>query len=447
MSSLQIGVTGFALLGVMIYAGIHISTSLLTVAFLGVWAVRGDISIAGNMLAIAATDSVTEYEFGTVPLFVLMGFLVMVAGVGADSYAVAHRLLRKVPGGLGHATVVGNAIFSAITGVTVAAVVLFTRLAVPEMLKRGYNARLAVGVVAGSAMLGMLIPPSVLMIIYAVLTEISIGDIYNAGIVPGIILAGAFSLAIYVIAFLRPEWVGRGTATGNLTEAEMANVEDESRSLVSQAAPIVILVLIVLGGMYGGLFTATEAGAVGAAGALIIALWRRSLDLRTFWSVLIDTGYVTASLILIIASATMFSRFLALSGVPAFLGNWVQHMQLGLYSVMLVYVLIVLVLGTALDSTSTILISVPIFAPIFQQLGGDLIWVGIITMIAVEVGLITPPLGMSPFIVKASLINDPLGRKISLNDIYVGSLPFAGAAIAVIALLIAFPVLTKVFIK
>ena len=446
MSSLQIGLAGFALLGVLIYAGIHISTSLLTVAFLGVWAMRGDVSIAGNMLAIAATDSVTEYEFGTVPLFVLMGFLVMVAGVGADSYAVAHRLLRKVPGGLGHATVVGNAIFSAITGVTVAAVVLFTRLAVPEMLKRGYNARLAVGVVAGSAMLGMLIPPSVLMIIYAVLTEISIGDIYNAGIVPGIILAGAFSLAIYIIAVLRPEWVGRDAAAQNMKGME-AMTDDESRSLVAQSAPIIILVLLVLGGMYGGLFTATEAGAVGAAGALVIALWRRALDLPTFWSVLIDTGYVTASLILIIASASMFSRFLALSGVPAFLGNWVQHMQLGLYSVMLVYVLVVLVLGTALDSTSTILISVPIFAPIFQQLGGDLVWVGIITMIAVEVGLITPPLGMSPFIVKASLVNDPLGRKISLNDIYVGAMPFAAAAMIVIALLIMFPGLTKVFIK
>lgn len=438
MTDLQIGLLGFALLGVLIYAGMHISTALLITAFGGVWLIRGDIGIAGNLLAIAATDAVTEYEFGTVPLFVLMGFLVMVAGVGADSYAVAHRLLRRVPGGLGHATVVGNAIFSAITGVTVAAVVMFTRLAVPEMLKRGYHPRLAVGVVAGSAMLGMLIPPSVLMIIYAVLTEISIGDIYNAGIVPGLILTAAFAGAILTIAKLRPDWVGRASVAEIIPE-------ERQRSVVAQAAPILALVLLVVGGMYAGLFTATEAGAVGAAGALVIALLRRSLDIKTFWSVLMDTGYVTASLVLIIAAASMFSRFLAISGLPSSLGSWVQDMQVGVLGLMLFYVAIVLVLGTALDSTSTVLISVPIFAPIFQQLGADLVWVGIITMIAVEVGLITPPLGMSPFIVKASLVNDPLGRKISLNDIYVGALPFAAAALGVIALLIMFPRLTRVF--
>jgi tripartite ATP-independent transporter DctM subunit len=292
-------------------------------------------------------------------------------------------------------------------------------------------------------MLGMLIPPSVLMIIYAVLTEISIGDIYNAGILPGIILTAAFSGAIVAIALLRPEWVGKSDSALAATTAEAP----DERSTAAMLAPIVALVLIVLGGMYGGLFTATEAGAVGAAGALVIALLRRSLDLRTFWSVLIDTGYVTASLVLIIASAIMFSRFLALSGLPSFLGSWVSDVKLGLLTVMLIYVALVFVLGTALDSTSTVLIAVPVFAPIFQQLGANLVWVGIITMIAVEVGLITPPLGMSPFIVKASLAGDPLGQRITLNDIYMGALPFAVAALIVIALLIAYPGLATVFMK
>lgn len=442
MTELQIGIAGFAVLGLLIYSGVHISTALLSITFVGVWLIKGDVNTAGNLLAIAATDAVAEYEFGTIPLFVLMGFLVMVAGVGADSYAVAHRALTGVPGGLGHATVVGNAIFSAITGVTVAAVVMFTKLAVPEMLKRGYHPRLAVGVVAGSAMLGMLIPPSVLMIIYAVLTEISIGDIYNAGILPGIILTAAFCGAIVAIALLKPDWVGKSD-----TGVAAATEPPDNRSIAAMLAPIVALVLIVLGGMYGGLFTATEAGAVGAAGALVIALLRRSLNLKTFWSVLIDTGYVTASLVLIIASAIMFSRFLALSGLPSFLGGWVSEVKLGLFTVMLIYVALVLVLGTALDSTSTVLIAVPVFAPIFAQLGANLVWVGIITMIAVEVGLITPPLGMSPFIVKASLAGDPLGQRITLNDIYMGALPFAAAALIVIALLIAFPGLATFFMK
>ncbi len=439
MSALEIGLAGFAALTILIYLGVHISTSLLVVAYVGTAMIRSDWDIAGTMLGQAATDSVTEYEFGTVPLFVLMGFFVMVAGVGRDSYMVAHRLFHRVPGGIGHATVVGNAIFSAITGITVAAVVLFTKLAVPEMLKRGYHPKLAVGVVAGSAMLGMLIPPSVLMIVYAVITETSVGDIYNAGIVPGIILSAAFMGAIFLIAKLRPDWVGG-------SDGERYDSDASWQALIGQVIPILALIALVLGGMYGGIFTATEAGAVGAFGALIIALLRRALTWKIFWNILIDTGYVTASLVLIIASAAMFSRFLAMSGLPSFMGNWVTEHQFTLMTVMAVYLAVVLFLGTALDSTSTVLISVPVFAPIFKTLGADLVWVGIITMIAVEVGLITPPLGMSPFVVKTSLDREGLAGNLSLNDIYFGALPFAAAALAVIGLIIAFPKIALILV-
>lgn len=439
MTPLEIGIAGFAALTALIYLGVHISTSLLLVAFFGTALIRGDWDIAGTMLGQAATDSITEYEFGTVPLFVLMGFFVMVAGVGRDAYLVAHRLLHRVPGGLGHATVVGNAVFSAITGITVAAVVLFTKLAVPEMLKRGYHPKLAVGVVAGSAMLGMLIPPSVLMIVYAVITETSVGDIYNAGIVPGIVLSAAFMAAIYAIAKLKPDWVGG-------RNPEQYDSDRSLKTLIRQVIPIVALILLVLGGMYGGVFTATEAGAVGAAGALAIALARRAIDLEAFRGILIDTGHVTASLILIIAAAAMFSRFLAMSGLPSYLGAWVIEQQFTILTVMGVYIAVLLFLGTALDSTSTVLIAVPVFAPIFKTLGADLVWVGIITMIAVEVGLITPPLGISPFVVKTSLAKDGLGGTISLNDIYLGALPFAAAALAVLALIVAFPRLALVLV-
>jgi C4-dicarboxylate transporter, DctM subunit len=433
MTPLEIGIVGFAALTLLIYAGMHISTSLLVVSFCGVALIRDNWVLAGNLLAQTATDAVTEYEFGTAPLFVLMGFMVMAAGIGKDCYVVAERLFGRMTGGIGQATVVGNAVFSAVTGVSIAAVVMFTRMAVPEMLKRGYPPRLAVGVVAGSAMLGMLIPPSVLMIIYAVITETSIGDIYNAGILPGIVLSLAFMVTIYLVAKRNPSILAMATAH------EGGPQESAPTALWRLMLPILALIGLVLGGMYAGIFTATEAGAVGAAGAIVLAMMRRALTPKIFWQILIDTGYVTSSIVLIIAAAAMFTRFLAVSGLPSYLSQWIAAHQFSLVSVMLVYIAIVLVLGTALDSVSTVLIAVPVFAPVFKDLGGNLVWVGIITMIAVEVGLITPPLGMSPFIVKSTLDSDGYGKDISLHDIYMGSLPFAGAALVVIALLVMFP--------
>ncbi|MEY2770615.1 MAG: hypothetical protein RIQ38_1034 [Pseudomonadota bacterium] len=439
MSPLEVGLIGFAALTVLIYMGMHISTSLLLVSFVGIGLLRDNWALAGQMLGQTATDAVTEYEFGTAPLFVLMGFMVMAAGIGRDSYVVAERLFGRMRGGIGQATVVGNAIFSAVTGVSIAAVVMFTRMAVPEMLRRGYPPRLAVGVVAGSAMLGMLIPPSVLMIIYAVITETSIGDMYNAGLLPGVILSVAFMVTIWLVAGRHPGMQAAAEAvrreSGDLGQADLWRM----------LLPIGLLMLLVLGGMYAGWFTATEAGAVGAAGATLIALARRALTLRSFWQILIDTGYVTASIVLIIASAAMFTRFLAITGLPSYMSQWIAANQFTLLSVMLVYILIVLVLGTALDSVSTVLIAVPVFAPVFKDLGADLVWVGIITMITVEVGIITPPLGISPFIVKSTLDADGLGHGITLNDIYRGALPFAAAALVVVGLIVAWPPLALWF--
>lgn len=439
MTPLEIGLIGFAALTLLIYSGMHISTSLLVVSFVGTALIRDNWELAGKLLAQTATDAVTEYEFGTAPLFVLMGFMVMAAGVGRDCYVMAERLFGRMAGGIGQATVVGNAVFSAVTGVSIAAVVMFTRIAVPEMLKRGYPPRLAVGVVAGSAMLGMLIPPSVLMIIYAVITETSIGDIYNAGILPGIVLSVAFMITIYIIAKRNPGMV-------DAMAAQTAVTRGVQTSLFKLMLPIIALIVLVLGGMYAGVFTATEAGAVGAAGATVIALLRRALTPKVFWQILIDTGYVTSSIVLIIAAAAMFTRFLAVSGLPSYLSQWIAANQFTLTSVMLVYIAIVLLLGTALDSVSTVLIAVPVFAPVFKDLGGNLVWVGIITMIAVEVGLITPPLGMSPFIVKSTLDSDGLGKQISLHDVYMGALPFAAAALVVIGLLVAFPKIALILV-
>jgi len=414
----------------------HIAVSLLLTAFVGTWIIRGDLNAGLNLVGIAAADAVADYEYGVIPLFVLMGFLVMRAGIGAESFRVARSALRGLPGSLGHATVVGNAIFSAITGVSVAAVVLFTRLAVPEMLARGYHPRFAVGVVAGSAMLGMLIPPSILMIIYAILTDTSIGDLFLAGVIPGIILTVSFSGAIWWLAVRDPEHFG---GRNPLQRHEILSLKET----LELSIPIVALIAVVLGGMYAGWFTATEAGAIGALLSFFICIKRRCLDRRSFWTILVETGHVTASLIAIIMAANMFSRFLALGGLPGALGEWVLSIEPSLYSVLLIYIVVILLLGTAMDSASTVLIAVPIFSIIFKNMGADLIWIGIITMITVEVGLITPPLGMAPFVIKMTLNR----KDISLDDIYAGSLPFALAALGVVVLLIFFPVLATGILK
>ena len=435
MSGFEIAFIAFGILTILIYLGLHISTALFITSFIGVWILRGDYTISATLLGVAATDAIADYEYGVIPLFVMMGFLVMNSGVGSDSYQVAYQSFRKVPGSLGHATVVGNAIFSAITGVSVAAVVLFTKLAVPEMIERGYDKKFAVGVVAGSAMLGMLIPPSVLMILYAILTDVSIGDLFIAGIVPGILMSIAFSGTIYWMAKRNPHLFG---ANYQSPEAKLTQLE-----LIKKALPIIILIFLVLGGMYIGFFTATEAGATGTTAAFAISLWRRTLTWKILWKLMVDTGHVTASLILIIISANMFSRFLALSGLPDQLEQWVSVGQYSLYPILGLYLLVVLFLGTAMDSASTTLIAVPIFTVIFKDLGADLIWIGIITMITVEIGLLTPPLGIAPFVIKMTLDD----KSITLNDIYAGALPFAFAAFVVVLLIIAFPWLATGLIR
>jgi tripartite ATP-independent transporter DctM subunit len=213
--------------------------------------------------------------------------------------------------------------------------------------------------------------------------------------------------------------------------------------LIKKALPIIILIFLVLGGMYIGFFTATEAGATGTTAAFAISLWRRTLTWKILWKLMVDTGHVTASLILIIISANMFSRFLALSGLPDQLEQWVSVGQYSLYPILGLYLLVVLFLGTAMDSASTTLIAVPIFTVIFKALGADLIWIGIITMITVEIGLLTPPLGIAPFVIKMTLDD----KSITLNDIYAGALPFAFAAFVVVLLIIAFPWLATGLIR
>jgi tripartite ATP-independent transporter DctM subunit len=297
------------------------------------------------------------------------------------------------------------------------------------MVRHGYTMRFAAGTVAGSSILGMLIPPSLLMIVYGVLAEVSIGKMFVAGIIPGVIIALGFALMIWVTAAFFPHRIraASGPAPG-VTEAPMPWGEMAAKSL-----PILALVALILGGLYSGFFTPTEAGAVGAAGALVIALLRRQLDAAKFWRVLRETGLVSASILFLLIAAGLYSRMLAMAGVPQAIGEMVEALGLGPYGFLAIFVVIILMMGMILDSTSILLIMVPIGAPIAAALGFDLVHFGIIVIIAVEMGLLTPPFGISVFTVKATL-NDP---KVGIETVFAGAFPFVlimGAALVLIAL-------------
>jgi tripartite ATP-independent transporter DctM subunit len=313
-------------------------------------------------------------------------------------------------------------------------------VAVPQMLRFGYQAKFAVGVVAGSSVLGMLIPPSLLMILYGFLSEQSVGDLFTAGIVPGLVLALGFSLAILVMAWLRPAMVYVDGQARPVTDDTLMSL----RQMVLKMLPIVLLIASVLGGIYAGLITATEAGAVGALMALVIAMLRRKLSWASFRDVLTETGHVTVSVSFLIICANVYTRMLAMSGTPQAMVDWMAAAGLGVVAFMLLYLLLILLLGTIIDSSSIMLIVLPLMLPIAQQFGLNLIWFGVVTVVAVEVGLLTPPFGLSVYVIKSTL-DDRLG--ISLSDIFRGTGPFTLTMLVVLGLLVSFPQISLVLLK
>lgn len=427
MSNVEIGIASIAIILVLIQTGMHVAIALMTVSFFGVFFVKGKFIIAGSLLSQAALDGVARYSFGVIPLFVLMGVLVGACGLGRDVFDVAGQMFRRFKGGLGIATVFANAVFAAVNGTSIASASVFTKVAVPELVRQGYTPRFAVGVVAGSSVLGMLIPPSLLLILYGIIAETSIGDLFTAGIVPGIILAAFFCILIIVMARFFPRF------TGAPEKSDLPLMSTGTMALKS--LPIVLLILLVLGGIYGGFFTPTEAGGVGALGALIIAQIKGRLSWREIGRILLETGQVTASITFLIIAAHMYSRLLALTGLPGAMASLLDAYDLGLYAVLVLYLIAILLLGTILDSSSILLILLPLILPVVMPFGVDIVWFGILTIIAVEVGLLTPPLGVACFVIKANIDDD----HITLNDIFAGAAPFALIMVVMIALVLFFP--------
>ncbi|MEE2760463.1 MAG: TRAP transporter large permease subunit [Pseudomonadota bacterium] len=429
LTAVQVGLISVFFVLFLVYIGVHVGVALAALSFVCLWVIR-DTTIAGKLLALAAAESLQRYEFGVIPLFVLMGLLVSVSDIGKDTYDVANHMFRRVKAGLGMATVGANAVFAAVTGTSIASASVFTKVAVPEMLRLGYKPRFAVGVVAGSSVLGMLIPPSLLMILYGILSETSIGDLFIAGVVPGIVLSLAYCILIWFMARRFPAKVASAEALEGEVQSDMSGPE-----LLFKSLPIVLLIVVVLGGIYGGIFTATEAGAVGALGALILTIVKRRLTWASLWQALSETGHVTAAICFLLISAHVYARMIAITGIPGVMESYIVGSGLGLAGLIVIYLVTLIILGTILDAGSIMLITVPLAVPALAAFQVDLVWFGVLTIIAVEIGLLTPPLGLACFVIHNNLRDD----RISVEDIFWGAGPFALTMVLVLVLVALVP--------
>ncbi len=438
LEPVQVGLVSVLLVLGLVYVGMHVAVALSLLSFICIWVLREDLEISGKMIALATNESLNRYEFGVIPLFVFMGLLVSVSDIGKEAYEVANQISRKLKAGVAIATIGASAVFAAVTGTSIASASVFTKVAVPEMLRLNYNPRFAVGTVAGSSVLGMLIPPSLLMILFGILAETSIGDLFTAGIIPGIVLALAYCILISFMARFYPAMVSLSGETQNYSGSLMSTGE-----LMLKSLPILSLVIVVLGGIYGGVFTATEAGAVGALGALVLTLIKRQMTWSKLWEALYETGLVTAAISFLLISAHIYSRMITLSGIPAGMEAFITGSGFSYALIITLYLGLIILLGTILDAGSIMLLTVPLAVKALTSFDVDMAWLGVLTVIAVEIGLLTPPMGLAVFVIHSNLDD----KRISVSDIFWGSAPFAVVMFIVLVLVAVFPRLATVLIN
>lgn len=418
----------------MVFAGVHIAVALGIASVAGIYMMQGDMTVVRSFIASTAYEALRDYVFAVIPLFMLMGEFLAKCGAARDLFALTNRLTRRVPGRLGIATVLANAIFAFVTGVSIAAAAAFSRIAYPEMKRHGYDRKFALGCIAGSACLGMLIPPSVLMIVWGVLTEQAIGRIFIAGILPGFLLVSFYCLYILVVAIRDPARVGAGSAAAAAATAR----DDEMtaagfRNLVVSTLLVFALIAATLGGIWLGFFTPTEGAGVGAAFALLIALWK-GMRGKELFDVILSVGRTSAPILLLLFCAQLYSRVLSMTGITGAAKELFLTSGLGPYGALAIMVLIWFILGCLIDSISIILLTVPVFAPVAMALGFDPLAFAVLGIIAIETGLLTPPFGILVFTVKAAV-----PQEASVGEIFQGAIPYWIALLAAIVVIAAFP--------
>lgn len=422
MTSTLIGLTALAGLFLLIFLRVPVGIALALSGIAGYWSLSGlDATLA--LMGSIPFEIGYNYDLSIIALFVLMGNFAMVSGMSRDLYDMARSLVGHWPGGLASATIVGCAGFAAVSGSSLASAVTMGRVALPEMKRYNYHPQLATGCVAAGGTLGILIPPSTGFIIYALLTEESIGQLFLAGIIPGIILTGLFMAAIAIMTHWKPEI---GPAAPRLSWAERL------RS-VSRSFTLVAIVFVVLGGIYMGVFTPVEAAAIGSFMTFLLTALRRKLTLAVMRFCVLETIKTFAMVYLIVIGAFLFNPFLAVTRIPANLAGYVGSLELAPVVVLILIVFGYIVLGTFLEGIAIMVLTIPIVFPMIVDMGYDPIWFGVLLVVVLEMSLISPPLGLNVFVVKG------IAPEVPMNEIFKGVLPFWAAMLVCAALLIAFP--------
>jgi C4-dicarboxylate transporter, DctM subunit len=416
------GIIGLLALFILIFSRMPVGFVMALIGFTGFgYIVNYDAAL--NMTAKDIFDVFGSYNLTVIPLFILMGQISFHAGISSRLFEVAYKFIGHWPGGMAIATIGACAGFSAICGSTNATAATMAAVTLPEMRKYHYKDTLAAGVVAAGGSLGILVPPSVVFIIYGIMTEQSIGKLFVAGIVPGILLAGLFLLAIVIWVQFSPEVAPRGPRTD--FRARMASLSGLIETL--------LLFLLVMGGLFLGFFTPTEAGAVGALGSILIALFRKNLSWKGFIQSLFETTRISCMILVIVAGATIFGHFLAITRIPFDIAEWVTALHLPAYMIMGMIILVYLLGGCVIDALALIMLTVPIFYPVVLSLGYDPIWFGVIIVLVTQIGVITPPVGVNVYVVSG------VARDIPLHVIFKGVIPLLGALIAATLLMLPFP--------
>ena len=427
----EIVVLMLGVLIVLILMGVHIGVALAMCSGVGVYIMfRGNTEAALSIMSNTAYEAIRKDVFAVIPLFVLMGDFIWRSGAAGDLYRICDRTLRRLPGRLAIATIAGNTVFAAVTGVSIASAAAFSRIAYPEMMKLGYKQSFALGAVAGSACLGMLIPPSVLLIVWAIPTEMSVGALFIAGILPGIILALLFSAYVIISAKLNP------SIAPAYDKPLVDPTPEEKRSELIGGLGILALIAIVIGGIWMGWFTPTEAAAFGVLAALVIGIIK-GMRLNDVVESMYQAGRTTAPIMFLLIAAQMYSRLLALGGGVNYIQGLFTDSGLSPFMVIMLMTLIWLILGMLIDSVSIILLTVPIFAPLAVAMGYDPIAFAIFGILVIEAGLLSPPFGLLVYTVRGA-VPDPTA---TLKKIFMGSFPYFVLILVAAFIVLALPFL------